>query len=365
MLSPTCLMSAEYEDRDNSIRFSWTETDQICVYTTSATRIKFFIESLSPDARNATLTASGWALVPETQYYSYFPYNKSFHSAPVKPMTALPVSYTGQCQQENSSIGHLAAYDYMTSRLFTGSDACHINYNHVASIVRIECPMRSSESLESITLSTASNLFTTSATMDVTNNQLTPTEKASSVTLTLDGLSLARGQKLVAYLMMAPVNLSGIPVEVTVHTTDGRSARQVFFGPNVRAGKLYTIKMDVGFVNDAGSKQSSVDNRVLAKGNTIAVLDEENVNPATTVNIKYPTASAPDFILDAGNDFRDNVLLGDANGDGKVNTTDAVVVINYYLGKTNTIDIKAADINQDGKINTTDAVGIINKYLGK
>lgn len=364
MLSPTCLMSAEYEDRDNSVRFSWTETDEICVYTTSATRIKFFIESLSSDNHNATLNAYGWALVPQTQYYSYAPYTGYYHSYQL-PMMALPVSYIGQNQQGNSSLAHLSSYDYMTSQVFTGEDACHIDYNHVASIVRIECPMRSTESLESITLSTASDLFTTSATMDVTNNQLTPTEKASSVTLTLDGLSLARGQKLVAYLMMAPVNLSGIPVEVTVHTTDGRSARQVFFGPNVRAGKLYTIKMDVGFVNDAGSKQSSVDNRVLAKGNTIAVFDEENVNPATTVNIKYPTASAPDFILDAGNDFRDNVLLGDANGDGEVDPTDAVLVINYYLGRPTNIDIKAADINTDGSIDPTDAVRIINKYLNK
>lgn len=56
---------------------------------------------------------------------------------------------------------------------------------------------------------------------------------------------------------------------------------------------------------------------------------------------------------------------GDVNGDGVVNTTDAVLVINYYLGKSHTIDFNAADMNNDGSINTTDAVLIINKYLNK
>lgn len=59
-------------------------------------------------------------------------------------------------------------------------------------------------------------------------------------------------------------------------------------------------------------------------------------------------------------------LLGDVNGDGVVNSTDAVAVINWYLGnKTQNFEEKAADINVDNEINSTDAIGIINIYLGK
>lgn len=59
-------------------------------------------------------------------------------------------------------------------------------------------------------------------------------------------------------------------------------------------------------------------------------------------------------------------LLGDVNGDGVVNSTDAVAVINWYLGnKTQNFDENAADINEDNEINSTDAIGIINIYLGK
>jgi|GEM_PF-2667095 len=57
--------------------------------------------------------------------------------------------------------------------------------------------------------------------------------------------------------------------------------------------------------------------------------------------------------------------LGDANMDKDVNTTDAVNVVNYYLGKENQATVKLSDVNGDGEINTTDAVLIVNKYLGK
>lgn len=58
-------------------------------------------------------------------------------------------------------------------------------------------------------------------------------------------------------------------------------------------------------------------------------------------------------------------LLGDVNGDGVVNTTDAVIVINHYLGKTTLENPEIADINNDNDINTTDAVLILKDYLNK
>jgi len=57
---------------------------------------------------------------------------------------------------------------------------------------------------------------------------------------------------------------------------------------------------------------------------------------------------------------------GDANGDGNVNITDAVCVVDYILGKNPEGFIQeAADINKDGTINITDAVGIVDIILGQ
>jgi len=55
---------------------------------------------------------------------------------------------------------------------------------------------------------------------------------------------------------------------------------------------------------------------------------------------------------------------GDVNGDGVIDVTDAVAVINAYLsGNANAVSLALADMNGDGIIDITDAVAIINIYL--
>ena len=60
------------------------------------------------------------------------------------------------------------------------------------------------------------------------------------------------------------------------------------------------------------------------------------------------------------------ILLGDANGDGTIDTQDAIKVVQYYLGKNPTdFNIQAADVNNDGVVDTQDAIQIIKIYLKK
>ena len=57
---------------------------------------------------------------------------------------------------------------------------------------------------------------------------------------------------------------------------------------------------------------------------------------------------------------------GDVDGDGVVDLADAVLVINYYVGKpVNKFVAKAADVDGDGVIDLADAVRIVNFYVGK
>ena len=55
-------------------------------------------------------------------------------------------------------------------------------------------------------------------------------------------------------------------------------------------------------------------------------------------------------------------MLGDANRDGKINITDAMVSINHSL--KGTYD-EASDVNSDGKVTVADHTPIINHILGK
>lgn len=62
----------------------------------------------------------------------------------------------------------------------------------------------------------------------------------------------------------------------------------------------------------------------------------------------------------------ESYVKGDVDGDGVVDLADAVLVINYYVGKpVGKFMAKAADVDGDGSIDLADAVKIINFYVGK
>ena len=92
----------------------------------------------------------------------------------------------------------------------------------------------------------------------------------------------------------------------------------------------------------------------------VAVCDKTFVNDA----VKVQTGAAPKVTVGSA------VVLGDVNGDGKVNNVDAALVYAYHNKKlTLTEDqLAAADVNGDGKVNNVDAALIYayhNKKLTK
>ena len=56
-------------------------------------------------------------------------------------------------------------------------------------------------------------------------------------------------------------------------------------------------------------------------------------------------------------------LIGDVNGDGKVNVSDVTALVNMILGVVEKNEI-AADLNGDGKVNVSDVTMLINIILG-
>lgn len=74
------------------------------------------------------------------------------------------------------------------------------------------------------------------------------------------------------------------------------------------------------------------------------------------------TANAPaaSFTYDAG------YTLGDVNGDGSVDTSDALLALRIYVGTYSATDVqrKAADVSKDGVIDTTDALLMLRFYVG-
>lgn len=84
-------------------------------------------------------------------------------------------------------------------------------------------------------------------------------------------------------------------------------------------------------------------------------------------SVLYPNATGDlyirDCILNALN-ITTAGLLGDANGDGVVNTLDARVIMMYNVGLDVDINLSVCDVNFDGSINTLDARAIMMYNVG-
>lgn len=60
-----------------------------------------------------------------------------------------------------------------------------------------------------------------------------------------------------------------------------------------------------------------------------------------------------------------SVILGDINGDEKINIIDAMKIFHYVSGRNKNIEISKADINGDGKVNIIDAMKIFHYISGR
>ena len=83
---------------------------------------------------------------------------------------------------------------------------------------------------------------------------------------------------------------------------------------------------------------------------------------ATVLSAMLITAAFPIAASAAGNE----VLLGDVNGNGKVEVTDATMVqmIAAELTTVSAERMKAADVNGDGEVNIADVNCLIDVILG-
>lgn len=87
------------------------------------------------------------------------------------------------------------------------------------------------------------------------------------------------------------------------------------------------------------------------------------VVPVGAIEKYKATAGWKNFLDIVAEGSEQNEKEGDLTGDGEVNGSDLVQLIEYVLmGKS---DVKAADLNGDGEVNGTDVVKLVNMILGK
>jgi hypothetical protein len=105
------------------------------------------------------------------------------------------------------------------------------------------------------------------------------------------------------------------------------------------SGAILNASLTIGASVNTGSYEATITNIVVTKQNgTQMKLNDSKFNIIVT-----------------------NVIKGDANGDGEVNVSDIVEIVNYIMGKPSANFVQAAaDLNGDGEINVTDIVKVVS-----
>lgn len=316
----------------SGVTFGWNHDDNIAVYTPSGTRILMWATDYDTDAE-ASFSAYGFTLAGDVTYKAFFPHTSASGNT---PETELPMTYDGQKQMENRDLTHLAAYDYM-SVTSTATSSLYFGFHHLGCVARFEITIPRTTTVKALTF--------------------------NGITLELNNLVIYSGQKLTAYMMLPAQNLKGKTVELALTDTNNRVAKMKLAGCEMLAGKCYPLDIECPEFEDANASDSGntpgTPAPLLAKRNAPAL--------ASQSSIVIATARATDFLIDTVNTLKEQtILLGDVNGDGEVDTVDAVLVVKHFVkGTTSEIPLAVGDVNGDGDIDTVDAVAIIKIYLGK
>lgn len=326
------------------MHFGWERSTMVRAFVPTA--LIFYADAEFTDGRYTHLVSYSAYNFDNRTVQMVVPYN-SGHGR--QPVTALGVTYTGQRQAANGSTAHLAAYDQMMTRGALNAGSTFFSFRHSAALVRVAFRVRKGMTAKTLALGCGTDKFTADATLNLEDTTMTPATLTDAVTLDFDDVSLAKGDTLVAYMMVAPADLASDTLTVELLGANGEKETAKVSGVNFLAGKMYNIGVGV------------------EESNTMLRGEDAMITPQPSGNVKKVVAYTPDFLLaeTSGDELKERNLLGDVNRDGAVTMADANMIVNMYLsGNVDDFDLRLADINNDGQVTMADANMVVNIYLG-
>ncbi|MBO5677478.1 MAG: fimbrillin family protein [Bacteroidaceae bacterium] len=229
---------------DNAgVSFLWAANDTVGIFPHSGSQAEFAMEE-GVGMQTATFNGGGWALKHSATYSAYYPYN--FYN---RDLTKIPVKYEGQTQDGNAATTHLGAYDYMAASVATPSNgAVAFDMQHMGALVMLQTNLDEAKTLTSVALKANDAVFTKTGTMDlsVVNPAITATSTTNTFTITLSNFTVAENETSTIYFMLAPTNLVGETLEITLSDEKGAYMKFEAAGKNFVAGTAYAYTLTNG-----------------------------------------------------------------------------------------------------------------------
>ena len=226
---------------ESGLSFTWAESDVVGIYPNAGDQVSFPMTK-GAGTKTANFDGGGWVLKGNYTYAAYYPYDagNTFYA---RSYTALPISYKGQKQPANSSTAGLGVYDYMVATASTPeSGNVTFNFQHIGSVLYLQLTTPDAVTFTKLTLSAEAPIFTTEATVNISDASLTPVAIAKTMILDLDGIAVEAGGTLYAWLLMAPTDASGKTLAATLTTSESDTYTAELTGKYYLTGKAYQLK---------------------------------------------------------------------------------------------------------------------------
>ena len=231
------------EINDDGVQFLWSANDTVGIFPNTGDQVSFAMDE-GIGMQTATFNGGGWALKHSATYSAYYPYD--FYN---RNLTKIPVAYTGQTQTGNASTAHIGAYDYMAASVATPENgSVAFDMQHMGCLVMLQTNLDEAKTLTAVELKAQGEVFAATGTMDLTavTPVISATAFSDALTITLADFQVAKDETATIYFMMAPTNLSGETLEITLSDETDAYIKYEVAGKDFVAGKAYAYQLSEG-----------------------------------------------------------------------------------------------------------------------
>lgn len=200
--------------------FLWSAGDKIGIVPNTGAQIYFEVDN-GAGTSTASFDGGDWAMKSTGTFYAYYPlYPDIFLSK-----DHVSVSYMGQTQDGNNNNLHTGDYWTLYTEGTTAvGNALNFSFNHLTSFFKTYVTVPAG-TYTKITFSAPSEVFIKDGYFDLSAQ--TPTIVGTTMTdelsLDLQNVTFADETELTGYLVVAPFDITGVPITVTVYK-DGEPA---------------------------------------------------------------------------------------------------------------------------------------------